>query len=90
MIRFTAFASVLALASSAQAMSPAPLHQADGVITQVRQACGVGQVRINGICCTGPPPARSAEAPANVWHGVKAFAVNTSDGVCQTCLSERL
>jgi hypothetical protein len=50
MIRFTAVAFVLALAPSAQAISPAPLHQADGVITQVRQACGVGQVRINGIC----------------------------------------
>ena len=35
LIAFAAFA--LAVASSAQAMSPAPLHQSDGMITQVRQ-----------------------------------------------------
>ena len=37
MIRFIAVAFALALATSAQAMSPAPLHRADGMITQVRQ-----------------------------------------------------
>jgi hypothetical protein len=36
MIRLIAFAAfALAVATSAQAMSPAPLHQADGMITQV-------------------------------------------------------
>ena len=51
MVRLIAVAAIaLAVATSAQAMSPAPRHQADGVITQVRQSCGVGQVRINGIC----------------------------------------
>ena len=42
MIRFIAVAFALAVATSAQAMSPAPLHQADGMITQVREACGAG------------------------------------------------
>ena len=42
MIRFIAFAFALAVATSAQAMSPAPLHQPDGMITQVREACGAG------------------------------------------------
>jgi hypothetical protein len=50
MIRFIAVAFVLALAPSAQAMSPAPLHQPNGMITQVREACGAGRVRINGVC----------------------------------------
>ena len=51
MIRLIAVAAIaLAAATSAQAMSPAPLHQADGMITQVREACGAGRVRINGIC----------------------------------------
>ena len=51
MIRLIAFAAfALAVATSAQAMSPAPLHQPDGMITQVREGCGVGRVRINGIC----------------------------------------
>ena len=50
MIRFIAVIFALAVATSAQAMSPAPLHQPNGMITQVRQACGPGQVQIKGIC----------------------------------------
>ena len=53
MIRLIAIAAVaLAVATSAQAMSPTPLHQADGVITQVRQACGAGMHMVNGTCIT--------------------------------------
>ena len=53
MIRLIAFAAfALAVATSAQAMSPVPLHQSDGMITQVREACGAGRVRING-CLRG-------------------------------------
>ena len=40
LIAVTAFA--LAVATSAQAMSLVPLHQSDGMITQVREACGTG------------------------------------------------
>jgi hypothetical protein len=59
MIRLIVFAAfALALATAAQAMSPPPLHQSDGMITQVRQACGPGQVRSKGSCVlkttTGP------------------------------------
>ena len=50
MIKLIAVAFALVAATSAHAMSPAPLHQPDGMITQVREACGVGRVRINGIC----------------------------------------
>ena len=51
MIRLIAFAAfALAVATSAQAMSPTPLHQSDGMITQVREACGPFRVRINGVC----------------------------------------
>ena len=55
MIRFIAFAAfALALATSAQAMSAPPLHRADGMITQVRQACGAGMKWNNalGRCAT--------------------------------------
>jgi hypothetical protein len=39
MIRLIAFAAfALAVATSAEAMSPAPLHQSDSMITQVRKA----------------------------------------------------
>ena len=51
MIRLIAIAAfALAVATSAQAMSPAPLHQADGMITQVREACGTGMHMVNGTC----------------------------------------
>ena len=51
MIRFIAIAAfALSVATSAQAMTLAPLHQSDSMITQVREACGAGRVRINGIC----------------------------------------
>ena len=53
MIRLVAVAIVLAVATSAQAMSPAPLHQPDSMTTQARQLpkCSdnvPGQVRIFG------------------------------------------
>ena len=51
MLRLIAFATfALALATSAQAMPRVPLHQPDGMTTQVREACGAGRVRINGVC----------------------------------------
>ena len=51
MIRLIAVATLaLAVTTSAEAMSPAPLHQSDGMMTQVRAACGAGRVRVNGVC----------------------------------------
>ena len=53
MIRLTAvaaFAFAFAVVTSAQAMSPAPLHQPDGVTTQVAFGCGAGRTRVNGVC----------------------------------------
>ena len=41
-LRLIAVASALAVATSAQAMSPAPLRQADGMVTQIRNNCGAG------------------------------------------------
>jgi hypothetical protein len=46
----TAVGFVVALAASAQAMTPAPLPQSDGMITQVRFGCGPGRTRVAGIC----------------------------------------
>ena len=64
-LRLIAVASALALATSAQAMSPAPLHQADGMLTQIRSNCGAG-MRWNealGRCAT-------TAARRNVRRGV--------------------
>ena len=50
-LRLIAFAAfTLTFATSAQAMSPAPIHQADGMITQIREACGAGMHLVNGQC----------------------------------------
>ena len=50
MIRTIAAAFVLALASSAQAIPLAPVQQPDSMITTVREACGAGMHRVNGVC----------------------------------------
>ena len=45
-------ALALTVATPAQAMPPAPLHQTDAMttITQVAVGCGVGRTRVNGVC----------------------------------------
>ena len=51
MIRLIAVAAfALAVATPAQAMSPAPLLQPDGMTTQVAVGCGVGRTRVGGVC----------------------------------------
>jgi hypothetical protein len=40
----------LFLATSAQAITPAPIPQPDDMITQVRLGCGPGRTRVNGVC----------------------------------------
>ena len=50
MIRLIAVAFALALASSTQAMPPVPLQQPDDTVILVREACGPGRVRVEGVC----------------------------------------
>jgi hypothetical protein len=51
MIRLIAAACfALAVATSAQAMTPALLAQPDHMITQTRMGCGMGMVMVNGVC----------------------------------------
>jgi hypothetical protein len=51
MIRWIATAGfALSLATSAQAMTPAPLAQPHDMLTQVAVGCGPGRTRINGVC----------------------------------------
>ena len=40
----------LAVATSAHAITPAPIPQSDGMITQVRLGCGVGRTMVAGRC----------------------------------------
>jgi hypothetical protein len=51
MIRLIAAAGfALFVATFAQAMTPAPFPQPDGMITQVAVGCGPGRTLVNGVC----------------------------------------
>jgi hypothetical protein len=50
MIRLITVAFALVVSTSAQATPLAPLQQPDGMITQVREACGAGMHMVNGTC----------------------------------------
>ena len=51
MIRLIAAAGLATfLATSAQALAPAPLTAPEGMITPVAVACGPGRTRVNGVC----------------------------------------
>jgi hypothetical protein len=41
---------LLGLASSTQAMPVATIQQLDDMVTPVREACGPGMQRVNGVC----------------------------------------
>ena len=76
MIRLIAFAAfALALATSAQAMSPVPLHQPDGMITQVAFWCGPKRSVLSSvgvpvlIPLTANVPCAPHRAPADLAFG---------------------
>ena len=74
LVAVTAFA--LAVATSAQAvMSLVPLHQSDGMITQVRAACGTGYHMVNGTCVR-TAARRNAARCAVGMHTVGGRCVN--------------
>jgi hypothetical protein len=50
MIRWIVVAMTLVLASSVQAMPLAYLQMPDEVVIKVREACGAGMHRVNGVC----------------------------------------
>ena len=59
MIRLITVAFALVVSTSAQATPLAPLQQPDGMITQVREACGAGMHMVNGhLRANRRPPQR--------------------------------
>lgn len=50
MIRWIVVAAALMLAPSVQAMPLAPLQMPNDVVIKVREACGAGMHRVNGVC----------------------------------------
>jgi len=72
MIKLIAVAGfALAVATSAEAMTPAPIPLADSVTTQVAFGCGPGRTRVGGICVarTTIRHARRAARRCAFWHG---------------------
>jgi len=72
MIRLIAIAGfALTVATSAQAMSPAPLLVPDGITTQVAVGCGVGRTRVGGVCVarTTKRQVRRAVRRCALWRG---------------------
>jgi hypothetical protein len=66
MIRLTAIAFALALATAAQAAPSAPVQQPDGLFTQVREACGAGMHRVGGVCVRTPARRAAARCAAGM------------------------
>jgi len=51
MLRLIAVAGfALTVATSAQAMTPAPLLPPDNMVTQIAVGCGPGRTRVDGLC----------------------------------------
>ena len=66
MIRVIAVAGfALVVATSAQAFTPAPFPEPDGMITEIAAACGAGRTRVNGVCVARTTVARPAEPSAD-------------------------
>ena len=81
MIRLIAIAAfALAVATSAEAMTPAPIHQPEGVITQValRLRLRVGH-ELEVSAWPEPPSAMPAGLSAGVPDGTEAFALGTTE-----------
>jgi hypothetical protein len=72
MIRLIAVASfALVVTASAEAMTPAPIHQPDSAITQVAFGCGPGRTRVGGVCVARSTirRARRAARRCAFWRG---------------------
>lgn len=69
MSRLIAVAFTLALASSTQAMPVAPIQHNDQMITLVREACGPGMQRVNGVCRRNTTVRRACAAGLRLVNG---------------------
>src|SRR5262249_27880130 len=72
MTKWIAAAFALTFATSAYAMTPVPVHQPDGMVTQVRLACGPGRSTVSAS--PGPPFDTPAEPSVDVPDGMVASA----------------
>ncbi len=62
----------LLVSTSVQAMSPAPMPRADGMITRVAFGCGIGQTMVNGECVARTDIRQARRAVRREAYGVGA------------------
>jgi hypothetical protein len=74
MLRVLAAAGfVLALATSAEAIKPAPFHQPEDMIMQIAYGCGAGKTRVGSACVARTTTRHSRRASRAIrrcvgWH----------------------
>ena len=68
MIRIVTLVLAIAFASSAQAIPLAPVQQPDSIVTTVREACGAGMHRVNGVCVRTPARRQAARCAAGLRY----------------------
>jgi hypothetical protein len=74
MIRLTAGATfALFVATSVQAMTPAPIPRPDGMLTQVAFGCGPGQTLVNGACVARTAIRQTRRAVRRSYYGTAGY-----------------
>jgi hypothetical protein len=68
MTKLAAIALVVAIASSAQAIPRAVVEQPDSIVITVREACGAGMHRVNGVCVRTPARRQAARCAAGLRY----------------------
>jgi hypothetical protein len=68
MIKLVAVAFLVALVSPVQAMPRAAIEQPDSLVTTVREACGAGMHRVNGVCVRTPARRQAARCAAGLRY----------------------
>jgi len=68
MIRLVAIAFVVAIVSPANAIPRSPVQHPDSIIVNVREACGAGMHRVNGVCVRTPARRQAARCAAGLRY----------------------
>jgi hypothetical protein len=68
MLRLVVVAFALTLVSSAQAAPVTPIHQPENLVTTVREACGAGMHRVNGVCIRTAARRQAARCAAGLRY----------------------
>ena len=68
MIKLVAVAFLVAIVSPVQAMPRAVIQQPDSLVITVREACGAGMHRVNGVCVRTAARRQAARCAAGLRY----------------------